>query len=463
MNFTASTMLMDFCIMSGFLFIAQMLRSKVKFFQNFYIPSSLVAGFLALFSGKQFLNIVPFSGQSGSYAYLLVCVLFSGLFLGKTEKINFKETVNKVGNTFLINMSSEVICFGAACLFGGALMMFLFPNVFKEIALLLPSGFMGGHGYAAAIGGTLNTMLGRDDGVIIGQTFATLGLLVGIFGGIICINYATRKKATRMIEAIGSLPLECKTGMIPEEKRSSMGDETIHPMAMDPLAWHISLILLTTGIGYGIYNFYKQYLPNIEIPLMCLTMIVGVFIQWILNKIGYGTYVDKKVVDRIGSCVTDYLVAFGIATIRISVVLDFLGPITVLCIIGILWPCILVFFVGRKLFKNFWFERSIFIFGYITGVVAIGITLLRIVDPEMKTGTLDDFGTAYTLQSIVELFMVTMIPVIVVNTGLIPIGAILMVIGIGMLLISKWKYGSYSLSEPMSELRLGEAEIINRQ
>ncbi|MDR3258394.1 MAG: hypothetical protein LBT51_02105 [Fusobacteriaceae bacterium] len=460
MKFTAYSMLMDFCLMSGFLFIAQMLRSKVKFFQNFYIPSSLIAGFLALFAGNQFLNFVPFSDQTGSYAYLLVCVLFSGIFLGKTEKINLKETINKVGNTFLINMSSEIICFGAACLFGGALMILLFPNVFREIALLLPSGFMGGHGYAAAIGGTLNTMLGRNDGVIIGQTFATLGLLTGIFGGIICINYATRKKATRMIEAIGSLPMECKTGMVPGEKRQSMGTETIHPMAMDPLAWHIAIILFTTGIGYVIYNFYKQYWPNIEIPLMCLTMLVGVVIQGLLNKIGYGTYVDKKIVDRIGSCVTDYLVAFGVATIKISVVLDFIGPISVLCIIGILWPCILVFFVGRKLFINFWFERSIFIFGYITGVVAIGITLLRIVDPEMKTGTLDDFGTAYTLQSIVELFLVTIIPVIVVNTGLIPVGAILMVIGIVLLLLSKWKYGSYTMKVPMDELRPGEGEII---
>lgn len=459
MNFDPYSMLIDFCLISVFLFIAQMMRSKIKFFQNFYIPSSLIAGFLALFCGEQFLDLVPFSNQTGSYAYLLVCILFAGLFLGKTEKLNLKKIVDKVGDTFLINMSSEVVCFGIACLVGGILMFILFPSTFNEICVLLPAGFMGGHGYAAAIGGTLNGLLGREDCVIIGQTFATLGLLSGIFGGIICINYATRKGATRLIKSIGSLPQECKSGMIPEEKRPSMGDETIHPMAMDPLAWHVALILMATGIGYGAYRLYKPHLPNIEVPMMCLTMLAGVLIQAILNKIGYGNYVDKKIVDRIGSGVTDYLVAFGIATIKMSVVLEYIGPILVLCMIGIAWPCILVFFVGRKLFRNFWFERSIFIFGYITGVVAIGVTLLRIVDPEMKSGTLDDFGTAYTLQSVVELFIVTMVPVFAVHVGTLSVGAVLTAIGIGMLLLCKLKYGSYNL--PMDSLREGEAEIIN--
>ena len=90
--------------------------------------------------------------------------------------------------------------------------------------------------------------------------------------------------------------------------------------------------------------------------------------------------------------------------------------------------------------------------------MAIGVTLLRIVDPEMKSGTLDDFGTAYTLQSIVELFIVTMVPVFAVQVGTLPVGAVLTAFGIGMLLLCKMRYGSYNM--PMDQLRAGEAEII---
>lgn len=155
---------------------------------------------------------------------------------------------------------------------------------------------------------------------------------------------------------------------------------------------------------------------------------------------------------------TDYLVGFGIATIKVSVVLEFLAPIGLMCLIGIIWAVFMVFFIGRKLFHNFWFERSIFIFGYITGVVAIGVTLLRIVDPEMKSGTLDDFGTAYTLQSVIELFLVMLVPIFVVSVGSIVTGAFLMLIGIGLLFVCRWRYGSYSGS--MDELREGERELM---
>jgi ESS family glutamate:Na+ symporter len=461
MNFTAYSLLVDFCIMSFLLFISQLLRSKIRFLQNFYIPSSLIAGFIGLFAGPQFLKIAPFSSQAGSYPYLLVCVLFAGLFLGKQEKIGFKKILGQIGDTFFINMAAEIMCFGLAILFGGLLVKFIFPAAFNEICILLPSGFAGGHGYAAAIGGTLNGLLNRDDCITIGQTFATLGLLTGLFGGIICINYATRKGATRFITTIGSLPEEYRTGMIPGEKRKSMGDETVHPMSIDPLAWHISLVLFAAGLGYGAYQLYKPHFPNIEVPMMCLTMLAGVLIQTVMNKIGYGKYVDKRIIDRIGRCVTDYLVCFGVATIRISVVLQFIGPIAVLCVIGIVWPLILVFFVGRRLFRNFFFERSIFIFGWITGVVAIGVTLLRVVDPEMKSGTLDDFGTAYTLQSIVELFLVMFSPVFLVQAGFLPVGSILTVTALGMFVLCGICFGVNK--DPMNVLRPGEAGIINKK
>lgn len=48
--------------------------------------------------------------------------------------------------------------------------------------------------------------------------------------------------------------------------------------------------------------------------------------------------------------VTDYLVGFGVASISITVVMEFVGPILLLCVLGTLTSLTLVFFVGRKLF-----------------------------------------------------------------------------------------------------------------
>ena len=100
--------------MSLLLFIAQFLRAKIKVIQYFFIPSSLLAGLLGLLLGPQFLHIIPWSGKIGSYAYMLICIMFGGLFLGKQEKVSFKKIYNEVGDTFCVNMGAEFVCFGSA-------------------------------------------------------------------------------------------------------------------------------------------------------------------------------------------------------------------------------------------------------------------------------------------------------------------------------------------------------------
>lgn len=460
MDYTHMSFLYDFAFMSLLLIVAQFMRSKIKFLQMFYIPASVLAGIMGLLLGPQFLNIIPWSGKIGSYAYMLVCVLFGGLFLGKKGKTSIKKVFTEVGDSFCVNMGAEFFCFGIALLVGGSLVMLLFPDVFPQIALLMPSGYCGGHGYASTIGTALNNLLGREDGVIIGQTFATMGLLTGLFVGITCINFATRKGATRLVDKAESLPEDCRTGIVPAGKRASMGEETINPMSMDPLAWHLALTLLATLCGYKFYDWYKQYLPNIELPVMCLTMIFGVIIQTILNHTPFRDSVDEHVEGRIGSMVTDYLVGFGVASISITVVMEFLGPILMLCVLGTLTSLTIVFLIGRKLFHNFWFERSIFVFGWTTGVVAIGVTLLRIVDPEAKSGTLNDYGYAYTIQSVIEVFIVALTPIFAVSLGCITVGLVETAIALVLFLISAKVFGVHK--EKMNELREGEAEVIGK-
>lgn len=47
--------------------------------------------------------------------------------------------------------------------------------------------------------------------------------------------------------------------------------------------------------------------------------------------------------------------------------------------------------------------------------MAIGVTLLRIVDPRAKSGTLNDYGYSYTLQSVIEVFIIALTPILAVS------------------------------------------------
>lgn len=460
-------MLMDFSLMSILLLVAHILRSKVKILQYIYMPSSLIAGFIALFCGWQFLDIIPFAMRENgtpyisTYPYLLVVILFATLFLGKQkskEKTSVKKVVHEVGDTFFYNFASESSQFALALLFGLFILSPLFPDLNQGFALLWPAGFVGGHGYATAIGQTLQNY-GWEEALTVGYTSATVGLLAGIFGGMILINIATRKGWTRLVKDIKHLPKSMLTGFVPKEERVSMGKETVNPIALDPFTWHWALVMSAFGLAFYVYYLIKTFMPGkYEIPMFCLSMLAGFAIQKGFDVINLGTYIDKQVMNRIGSWVTDYLVAFGVASIQISVVVKYAAPMFLLFSFGIFYCMAILFIIGRRIFHNFWFERSIFVYGWNTGVVAMGVTLLRIVDPGFKTKTLEDYGVAYVPISFAEIAIVSILPTLVVNNIILVPALVLLALSILAIFASRYLVGWFNV--PGDQLREGEAEII---
>ena len=72
-------------------------------------------------------------------------------------------------------------------------------------------------------------------------------------------------------------------------------------------------------------------------------------------------------------------------------------------------------FFGPAMNRGSWFERSIFVFGYSTGVFAIGFILLRIVDPENRSKTLNDTAFAAPFTTPAEMFAWSMGPMMLLN------------------------------------------------
>ena len=56
---SANDFLLDFAIASLFIMAGQLIRAKVGFVQKFFVPASMIAGFIALALGSQGLNILP--------------------------------------------------------------------------------------------------------------------------------------------------------------------------------------------------------------------------------------------------------------------------------------------------------------------------------------------------------------------------------------------------------------------
>ena len=69
------------------------------------------------------------------------------------------------------------------------------------------------------------------------------------------------------------------------------------------------------------------------------------------------------------------------ASIQVPVLVQYALPTGVMCLFGLGFTLLVFWYLGRRLCHNFWFERSLFVYGWSTGVVATSITLLRVVDP----------------------------------------------------------------------------------
>lgn len=75
----------------------------------------------------------------------------------------------------------------------------------------------------------------------------------------------------------------------------------------------------------------------------------------------------------------------------------------------------ITFFFGRRLSKTYWFERSIFAWGWWTGTMAMGIALIRIVDPKLLSKAMDDYALAYLPIAPIEILLITFVPILFVS------------------------------------------------
>ena len=64
---------------------------------------------------------------------------------------------------------------------------------------------------------------------------------------------------------------------------------------------------------------------------------------------------------------------------------------------------------------TYWFEKAIFSWGWFTGTMAMGIAMLRVVDPGQRTHCLEDYALAYLFIAPVEISLVTFAPMTFMN------------------------------------------------
>lgn len=458
-------MIVNFGLMSFLILVAHLVRSRVRVLQDFFVPTPMIAGFAALVGGPRCLSFLPFedpdAGKSlESYPTMLVVLLFATLLLGaRPAHPSWRRTVSQVGDTFFYNLASQLGQYGLALLFGLLILAPCFPGLPPAFPLMLPAAFAGGPGTATAIASGLAPS-GWNEALSVGLTLAMSGLLVGNIGGMVLVNFAVRRGWTRLISSTNAAPDIQRRGFVPEERQSSLGRETTDPMALDSLTWHLALVLGAVGMAHFVRESFKSAWPaTYDVPLFVVALFAGALLQAALNAVGAGRYVDRRVMTRIGSVAADYLMAFGILAIRPTVVQAYAFPLVIMIVFGTVYSIAILWLVGRRAYRNFWFERSLFVYGWNTGVIGTGVALLRVVDPRLRTGTLEDYGLAYAVIAFVEVSLMVFLPPLV-GSGVIVVPALVMTgAAVVCMVLSAVLIGWFPASP--TDLRAGEREVID--
>ncbi|MBB5172377.1 sodium/glutamate symporter [Texcoconibacillus texcoconensis] len=405
-------LVIDLGLISILLLIGVVLRAKITVLQKLFLPASVIAGLLGLLFGPNGLGIMPFSNLISDYPTVLIAVVFGSIPIG-AARVNWKKTFGRVRNMWIYSMLLTAIMWG-----GGVFFTFVLLNQVWDLpsgfGLMLGAGFLGGHGTAAAVG-EIFANNGWEDGTMLGYTAATVGILSSVIVGLLIIKRSAKKKQTSFISDFDELPDELRTGLVKSGKRESSGEDTVSANTVDPLFFHFTILAAVVLASYWLQGWIGQFFDNVSIPLLSVAFIVGLLFQIGLRATHADEYVDKRVINRLSGSATDLIVIFGIASINLAIVADYAVPLIFLFIFGLFWAYGIFHFISPRVFHQNWFENGIFGWGWSTGTVAMGIALLRIVDPKLRSTTLNDYALGYIGMVPFEVLIITFGPILIVS------------------------------------------------
>ena len=369
-----------FVLLSALLVAGKVLRVQLPVLQKLYLPSSVVGGLLGLLLLGCFPDSVPAElvSEMRMLPGFLINVIFATLFLG----VAAPRMRNFASSVFSQLTLAQIVVWGQYVVGIGVCGFLLVPvfGVHPAFGNLLELGFEGGHG---TVGGMSQAFVakGWSDGVALGYTVATVGMVVGIVLGMALVNWAYRRGLVKTVRPFSKRSAAERRGIHARDSRPSAGRQTVAADSVDSLAWHVAIVGLSVLVGWGLWLL----VPLDGFPLFPLCMVGGVLLQTGARLVHVDLLVDRGQMTRISGAALDYLALSAIATIEMSVVAANWMPLAVMVAAGVAWTLFAVMFFGPRLFKTAWFERSIAEFGQACGVTATGLLLLRTVDPEGKT------------------------------------------------------------------------------
>jgi len=372
------------------LLVGVALRAKIPFFQRFLFPSCLIGGLLGLILVNT--GLLHFSSRNlQTFAFHLFNISFIsvGLTRGRKDHGDSDHKKEVLRGSLWMAITQGVTFPLQAAIGGLAVILFsLFGiKLFSTFGFLIPLGFNEGPGEALSFGKVWETV-GFNHAATIGLGFATVGYFFAFFVGVPLVNHWIRKGSPG--RKAGGLSRDFLIGITGRnQKREPAGELTLHSANTDTLSFQIALVGLIYVLTYLFVKYFGKVLPpDVGKMLWGFSFFFGLglalCVHWLMKKMGIEYLVDPGLQRRITGWSVDFLIVATVAAIQVMVVWKYIIPFLTISLASGILTTVVVLFLGKRL-PSYNLERTVAIYGTVTGTVSCGLLLLRIADPEFRT------------------------------------------------------------------------------
>jgi len=386
-------------ILFGGMLLAVMLSRKIPILKHSLLPSSVLGGFIVLFTGLAYKGI---TGELLLSQTILESLTYHGLGLGfialawrHLDGIRGGRARRDVFNTATVTVGGYLL--QAVTGLGITIVLHLIFDSFAAAGILLPMGYGQGPGQAFNWGTNYENGYGFAYGSDFGLAVSAMGFISACVGGVYFLN---RKNIREKYTAIGG----------PVKEQLSLSDyegsnEIPVSETMDKMTVQFGIVLMTYAVAYlSMWSLYKYILKpmggfamNTINPLIWgFNFLIGTAWAILFRAVGdmlrkrnilHRTYTNNFMLNRISGLMFDVMVVASIAAIDLSAFThkEFIVPLISITVPGFFVTYLYTKKTCTHLFPGYPNEAFLTQYGMLTGTASTGVILLREIDPKFST------------------------------------------------------------------------------
>ncbi len=386
-----------------FIVVGVLLRAGVPFLRKNLVPASVIGGVIGLIVMQTGLisdaTAADFSGIAGllwSFSFANMGLTLAAKKKTKSDKKrSFKERAADSQFSGICGMGFFWVlpyAFTGLIGYGVLKLMAAFTDMPAVHGLQVPFALAQGPGQSVTYG-TMIENGGVANAIQVGVTFAAAGFLIAFLVGVPWVRKGIQKG---LAPYAGEMKGGMLKGVYEPEEQEYYGKETTHSGNVDTLAFHFSLVGIAWVIGQALCRLLGM-LPGFAGEVLSgflylYGMLAAYALRWFITKMGWDKYLDRGTQIRISGFCIDMMVTSAFMAISLSVIGKWIVPILVVLAVTSLFTYVTTRYFGERFGGKHGFERTVAIWGCLTGTNATGQALCRMVDPNRKTTVLEELG-----------------------------------------------------------------------